>query len=182
MDAEQVARRGSLVLMWTVLLLALVVTACSQEPGNPSSPQGGARTVPSSGLPAPASPMPASGPSGARLTQVNTEGAVSIKVTPINLEGSGGTLEFEVALNTHSVDLSFDLAALAVLRNDRGDEVAGAAWDGGRGGHHLSGRLSFPTRDGRGNPLVAADTRYIKLLIRDVAGVPERVFRWELKP
>jgi len=126
--------------------------------------------------------VPARGLPGTSLTRVNDEGAVDIEVTPLNLEAPGDTLDFQVALNTHSVDLSFDLAALAVLRNDRGGEVTGSAWDGGRGGHHLSGRLSFSARDSAGAPLVTADTRYIELLIRDVAGVPERVFRWELKP
>jgi len=99
---------------------------------------------------------------------------VVVEITPLNLDQPGKTLDFRVAMNTHSVNLDYDLTQLAVLRTERGDEVAPSRWDGPRGGHHVRGTLSFPAPDLRG-------VRWVEVLIRDVAGVPERVFRWELK-
>lgn len=80
-----------------------------------------------------------------------------------------------VAMNTHSVELDYDLARLAVLRTDRGDEVIPLRWDGARGGHHVNGTLYFPAMDLKG-------VQWVELVIREVAGVPERTFRWELSP
>ena len=81
-------------------------------------------------------------------------------------------------MDTHAVDLDgFDLKQLAVLRVD-GREIQPAGWDAPKGGHHRSGTLSFPATGSDGRPLITADTRSIELLIRDVAGVPERVFVW----
>ena len=44
---------------------------------------------------------------------VDEQGAVSVAVTPVELSETGSALRFEVALNTHSVDLDMDLAELA---------------------------------------------------------------------
>jgi hypothetical protein len=81
-------------------------------------------------------------------------------------------------MDTHAVDLDgYDLKQLAALRIDGGREVEPVGWDAPKGGHHREGTLTFPaTADGR--PLVESDARTIELIIRDVAGVPERSFRW----
>lgn len=106
-------------------------------------------------------------------TQSNSEKAVVVDVTPLNLASGGTTLEFEVAFNTHSVDLSFDPAAISVLRDSAGREYPAVAWDGsGPGGHHRSGVLRFQMPE-------PADA-VVEVVIQDVAGVPERVFRWDL--
>lgn len=106
--------------------------------------------------------------------RVSNAGQVVIEVIPLNLNQPEETLHFQVAMNTHSVELGYDLAQLAVLRTDRGDEVSGLRWDGGRGGHHVNGTLYFPVMDLDG-------ARWVELVIQDVANVPERVFRWEMK-
>jgi hypothetical protein len=96
-----------------------------------------------------------------------------VEVTPLNLAGSSTTLEFEVAFNTHSVDLGFDPAALSVLRDGQGRDYPATAWEGDApGGHHRSGTLRFEV------PNAPADS--VEVIIRDVAGVPERVFHWDL--
>jgi hypothetical protein len=106
-------------------------------------------------------------------TQSNDEAAVTVEVTPLNLGGDAATLEFEVAFDTHSVDLSFDPAAISVLRDDAGGEYPAIAWEGGGpGGHHLSGVLRFQSPDQAGE--------FVEVVVQDVAGVPVRVFRWEL--
>jgi hypothetical protein len=100
---------------------------------------------------------------------------VVVEVIPLNLDQPETTLHFQVSLNTHSVELDYDLTQLAVLRTDRGDEVTPLRWDGSRGGHHVSGVLYFPAVNLEG-------AQWIELVIREVAGVPERSFRWELEP
>jgi hypothetical protein len=83
-------------------------------------------------------------------------------------------------MNTHAVDLDgYDLKQLAVLRIDGGQEIQPSNWEAPKGGHHRSGTLTFPTADTDGRPLIASSTRTIELVIRDVAGVPERVFTWQ---
>lgn len=108
-------------------------------------------------------------------TQSNDEKAVWVDVTPLNLPGGDVTLDFEVAFNTHSVDLSFDPAAISLLRDDAGREYPATAWEGsGPGGHHRSGILHFDAPD--------QATTFVEVVIHDVAGVPERVFHWPLTP
>ncbi len=93
--------------------------------------------------------------------------------------GSSAGMVFSVAMNTHAVDLdSYDLKQLATLRIDGGREVQPTSWEAPKGGHHRSGTLTFPATDTDGRPLIASGTRTIELVIRDVAGVPERVFAW----
>lgn len=106
--------------------------------------------------------------------QSNSEKAVTVQVTPLNLPAGGDTLDFEVAFNTHSVDLSFDPTLISVLRDDQGREYPAAGWEGAEpGGHHRSGVLKFTAFEDA--------PAFVEVVIRDLAGVPERVFRWELK-
>lgn len=110
------------------------------------------------------------------LARMDEQGAVSVIVTPLNLDEPGQTLEFEVGLETHSVDLSMDLTKLATLTTDTGLSVQATAWDGPRGGHHVSGKLSFPTTNNSASSL--KDAKELTLTLRDV-DAPERVFKWE---
>ena len=109
-------------------------------------------------------------------TQTSEGGQVTIKAT---WQGPGAGLIFDVVMDTHAVDLDgFDLAQLAALRVDGAREVHPASWNAPKGGHHRQGILTFPSTAGDGSPFITADTRAIELVIRDVAGVPERVLRW----
>ena len=106
-------------------------------------------------------------------TQSNSENAVEVEVTPLNLPQGGDSVDFEVAFNTHSVDLDFDPTAISVIRDDAGREYPALAWEGaGPGGHHRSGVLRFKVPD--------YPTDFVEVVIHDVAGVPERVFLWKL--
>lgn len=68
-------------------------------------------------------------------------GSVEVKITPTQFDASGAT--FVIVLDTHSGDLSVDLAASAVL------DVGGTSWTvsgwtgDGPGGHHREGELRF---------------------------------------
>jgi hypothetical protein len=86
---------------------------------------------------------------------------------------SAATLDFDIALNTHSVDLAYDLTQIATLSNDAGEKVNPTKWDGpAGGGHHREGTLSFPQIKNRGQALT--------LVLRGIADVPERTFTWKV--
>ena len=107
-----------------------------------------------------------------------TDRAASIFTIAALLGSQAGKLAFEVSLNTHSVDLSMDLAALATLAADTGLTVQADAWDAPRGGHHVSGTLSFPSSvDGKE---ILDGAAKLTLTIKDV-DVPERTFAWDLR-
>jgi hypothetical protein len=123
----------------------------------------------------PASPAPAAAVSGA-ATQTNEGGQVTIKAT---WQGPSTGPVFEIVMDTHAVDLDgYDLKQLAVLRIDGAREAQPISWEAPKGGHHREGSLTFPTTAADGRPLIGSDTRTVELIIRDVAGVTERVFRW----
>ena len=110
-------------------------------------------------------------------TRVDEQGAVTIAVTPLNLDPSANTLEFDVSLNTHSVDLSMDLATLSTLVSDTGITVQATLWDARRGGHHVSGKLIFPaTKDGKS---VLEGARKLTLVIIDI-DTASGAYEWEL--
>ena len=151
--------------IWAVLLVALALLArVALGVWNTLTPGNTANVV------------PAAATASGGATQTNDGGQVTVKAT---WNGLNAGPVFEVALDTHAVDLDgLDLAQLAALRVDGGREVRPSGWDAPTGGHHRSGRLTFPTTTADGKPLISADTRSIELVIRDVAGVGERVFVW----
>ena len=156
-----------------LLLLTLVLAACasSQPSTNQSDPQ-------------PASVSSESISSGndanssADLTHTDQQGAVTVAVTPLNLNKPSDKLEFDVALDTHSVDLSMDLATLATLTTDTGISVQASSWDAPRGGHHVEGKLNFPSMKAGKSILEGASKITLTLVNVDAAS---RVFEWELK-
>jgi len=110
-------------------------------------------------------------------TRTDDQGAVVFVVTPLNLDSPGATLDFEVVMDTHSLDIGWDLASLAVLRTDSGQEVQATAWPIGNG-HHYTGTLSFPATAADGEALLDG-AAVLTLTIRDT-DVPERVFVWDV--
>ena len=114
----------------------------------------------------------------AQETLVDEQGAVSVAITPLEVAHDAATLSFEVAMNTHSVDLGMDLAQLATLTTDTGAAVTATTWTGEAGGHHVSGVLSFPT-DNDGAPLLEGATT-ITLILENVDG-RERTFTWRVQ-
>ena len=75
--------------------------------------------------------------------QSNEEGSVTITVLPRIAEGAD-RWEFAITLDTHSVELSQDIAAISVLRDDTAGTYAPLVWEGNPpGGHHREGTLVF---------------------------------------
>ena len=106
-------------------------------------------------------------------TQTVVGGGVTVKVTYLDPKASDG-VRFQVALDTHSVNLdSYDLKTISVLRDDAGNTYAPTAVDNKGSGHHRETTVSFAK--------VTSGTKRIELVIKDLAGVKERVFRWELE-
>jgi len=153
--------------------LGLLAAACATARGQPPI----AAAPATASLPAPTlAGRPGTG--NESLTRVDQQGAVSIEVTPLNLGAAADDLEFEVAMNTHSVDLSMDLAALATLRTDTVLTIPALVWNGPGGGHHVSGRLDFLAREeGRS---ILDGVRRLTLTIVNV-DAPWRSFEWDLK-
>jgi manganese oxidase len=113
------------------------------------------------------------------LTQSAEAGAVTIQVTPLNLhELPAATLDFQIVMDTHSVDLDVALAQMAFLRVDE-LEIAANAWQAPAGGHHVEGTLSFPAVDDSGRRWLDGATA-VTLVIRDLADVTERPFTWDM--
>ena len=179
-----------------LFVVAILLAACSPE--QPDSVVTTATvyfvtaTLPPTQVPIPTSnarsitPTPTTDPSifaqlfpgsdgGNELTRLDEQGMVTVEVTPLNLGMPGDSLVFEVSMNTHSVDLSMDLAQLATLTTDTGLAIRASVWDAPRGGHHVSGNLIFPASM-NGLPVLDGASK-ISLEIREV-DASLRTFAW----
>jgi hypothetical protein len=110
------------------------------------------------------------------LRRVSDEGPVEITVlylNPVDQE-QGEDPAFEVRMETHTVDLDgYQVDQLSSLEVD-GKGLEPLGWlDPGGGGHHISGTLKYkgPLPDG---------ARILRLTMRDIGSVAERVFEWTL--
>lgn len=148
------------ILIVFLILITTALTACAGAAD--SNPQ----AVVNAGLAVPEN-----------LMQEDAQGAVSVTVTPLNLDQTGEELQFAVAMNTHSVELEMDLTTLAVLTTDTGLTVTPIQWDAPSGGHHVNGTLIFPAVS-NGQPLLEGVST-ITLTIHDLDAA-ERIFTWDL--
>lgn len=156
------------LLLPALIILTFVITACSatlsplptQPPSDPVS------TVSAS-------------PEFDSATRMDDQGAIIFEVTPLNLDSATTeSVEFNIVLTTHSIDLSMDLAATATLLTDTGVSVNSTLWDAPRGGHHVEGKLIFPAvQDGKS---ILDGATKLTLTITNV-DAPTRIFEWELK-
>lgn len=107
------------------------------------------------------------------LARTQAGGGVTVTATYANPR-RGEDPKFEVALNTHSVNLdSYDLKTLSVLRDDAGKEYKPLRVDNEGGGHHRRATLVFPKLDPK--------AKHLELVIKDIAGVKARTFDWDIK-
>ncbi|MEO6062451.1 MAG: hypothetical protein ABIQ99_10975 [Thermoflexales bacterium] len=172
--------------LFTILLAALTLSACA--PG--TAP---AQTASPAGAPAQANPQTAAAPvvvptqavqvrpaalNSGDLVRTDAQGAVQFKVTPLNLENPNETLDFEIDMNTHSVDLGMNVAKLATLTLNNGLTVVATQWEAPGGGHHVAGKLLFPsTVDGIS---VLKGATSVALTLRNIDAA-ERRFVWEIE-
>ncbi len=99
-------------------------------------------------------------------------GGVTAKVTYLN-PNSVDDPRFQVVLDTHSVNLdTYELKTIVVLRDDIGKSYGPTAVENKGGGHHLETFVSFPK--------LSPGTKRMEVVIKDIAGVKERTFVWNL--
>ena len=98
-------------------------------------------------------------------TLIDNQNNVEFQVTPSKPN------EFQITMDTHSVELSFDLMQISTLYDDSENSYKPLAWEGSApSGHHRSGILKFPEID--------ENAKSVKLIIIDSA---EREFNWNLR-
>ena len=107
------------------------------------------------------------------MTQIVAGGGVTAKVTYLNPK-SNDDPRFQVVLETHSVNLdAYDFKNITIVRDDAGRMYSPVGVETKGGGHHREATLVFPT--------LSREAKRVELIVRDVAGVKERTFRWDLK-
>lgn len=119
-------------------------------------PRAGSRSVPRGAVASPASEL------APAFVQA---GEVLVTIEPVRIDGEGAV--FRVGFETHTVELSLDVAKEASLEVD-GTRWPNATWSGSpAGGHHRDGKLRFDaggastgeavlTIDGLADPVVAS--------------------------
>lgn len=99
-------------------------------------------------------------------TQERAEAGVTVK---ISLEEKDGNLSFKIVLDTHTVNLDgYKFDEIVVLRAN-GKEYKARVKSQEGSGHHRSAVVEFD------NP----KTKEVEVVIKDVAGVKERVFKFQ---
>ncbi len=108
-----------------------------------------------------------------KATQSVPGGGVTVAVTFLR-EGSDGPA-FRVVLDTHSVNLDgYRFEEIVRLRDGKGGELAPTAVENPQGtGHHRSATVRFAWPDPK--------PKSLDLVVKGVAGVPERLFQWTLE-
>jgi hypothetical protein len=116
-------------------------------------------------------PVAAQAPPGEK--QSVRGGGVTVDVTLLK-EGPGGPA-FKVVLDTHSVNLDgYRFEEIVRLRDGRGGELSPTGVEGSEGsGHHREATVRFAWPDPK--------PRTLELVVKGVAGVPERLFQWTLE-
>lgn len=104
-------------------------------------------------------------------TKTNTDNGMTVAVTPERKPD--GSWDFAVAIDNHAVNVTQDMVAVSSLTDAAGQVISPTAWTGDPpGGHHRRGTLKFG----------ALSSTPITLTIRDLGGVPTRIFTWESLP
>lgn len=107
---------------------------------------------------------------GAKLSQQVAGGGVTVAATLLRDQGEATAIK--LVLDTHSVGLDgYKFDEIAILQDDTGKSYPVVAVEqASGGGHHRQAILRFEK--------VRAEAKTIELVVKDVAGVKERIFRW----
>jgi len=106
------------------------------------------------------------------VTRTNSGGGVTVNVTYPHSQGTDET-RFEVVLDTHAVNLdAYDLKALSLLRDDSGKTYQSVRVENKGSGHHREITVVFPK--------VSPPAKRLELVIKNIAGIKERSFSWNL--
>jgi len=106
------------------------------------------------------------------ITRTNSGGGVTVKATYVHAQETDEA-RFEVVLDTHSASLdAYDLKALSLLRDDTGNTYQPIRVENKGSGHHREITVVFPK--------AASAAKRLELVIKDIAGIKERSFLWDL--
>ena len=124
-----------------------------------------------------------SSPAGiiSQLPQINSEGLVTVKVSPRDFSQSATSWDFEILLDTHSQNLEDPgLTNNSVLLDDKGNQLSPIYWEDIPADeveppqeHHRQGVLKFKP--------ISPRPKSIELRINRVGDVSGRSFKWELR-
>ena len=103
--------------------------------------------------------------SRADLLEPRENSEAGIKITITYLPDITDANAFDIKVTSH-IDYNDDFANISYLRDSGGKTYQPLSYDGSRG-HHASGILRFPK----------IESKKFELVIQDVAGVKERVFK-----
>jgi len=108
----------------------------------------------------------------AKLSQQVAGGGVTVIATLLKEQTDSTAIK--LALDTHSANLDgYKLDAIATLQDETGKRYPLLAVEQATGGgHHRQAILRFAP--------VGPEEKAIELIVKDVAGVKERIFRWSL--
>lgn len=114
------------------------------------------------------------GAAAAGLTRTNSGGGVTVDVTYLHSQHAGET-RFQVILDSHSgVHIeAYDLKTLSVLRDDSGKNYQPTQVENKGRYHHREITIVFPKP--------SPPAKRLELVIKDVAGIKERSFFWDLE-
>ena len=106
-------------------------------------------------------------------TRSSSDRGVTVKVSPKLIGSTDKLWEFAVVLDSHSAELSDDLAQSASLTTSDGRTLKPVSWTGApAGGHHREGVLAFEV------PAPRPSTIELRIARRGESA--PRTFRWEL--
>ncbi|HEX5608427.1 MAG TPA: hypothetical protein VFY96_18035 [Candidatus Binatia bacterium] len=105
-------------------------------------------------------------------SQTVSSDGVTVKVT--YLARTEHETRFSVVMDTHSGNLDvYDLKANSILRDNTGLAMQPTGMENKGSGHHRQTILTFPRPSTR--------AKWVELVINNLAGEKERVFRWDVK-
>lgn len=110
------------------------------------------------------------------MTQEKAAGEVTVIATLKNPDDIGGKedLEFEVKLDTHTVNLdAFNFEKNIILKDDKGKTYKPSSTETSGSGHHREAEVKFKD---------PGKVKSLELLVKDVGGVKETVLKWEISP
>lgn len=120
-----------------------------------------------------AAPLILSAKSGLLQTKENDGGSVRVSVTPEDLSKSATDWRFQVRFNTHVTPIVQDMLIVTSLTGNQAAGEKPLKWEGDPpGGHHRRGVLVF-------KPITPAPSA-VTLHIREVGGIADRSFTWNL--
>ncbi len=115
--------------------------------------------------------------------RIDQQGEVTVEIRFAGVTYRGN-VAFNIKIGTHAVKVGeYALDEMSTLANDLGTKVQAIKWEISfisADGTSLWGTIYFPPKDASGKPLIGKGVRNLTLKIEDLAGIPERVFEWNL--